>query len=188
MQLLKHRSMRFYLVLFIVLTMTIGGATVGAFADSGGATASVHAGQLTESGTFGESVTTTLDGTDQTLPYTLPVQLKDATGSGSGWDLQISGTSLSDGVNGHPALTQQVSGATSSCVNGNHCTPATSNSSPPTYPVVVTSSPQKIFSADANSGMGILSVTGTVQVLVPGNAYAGTYTTTLTLAVVSGPQ
>lgn len=187
MRLLRHRSTRFYLVLLFVLVMSIGGAAIGAFADSGGATANVHAGQLTETGTFSESVTTTLDGTDQTLPYTLPVQVKDATGSGAGWDLQISATALSDGVTGHPALTQQVSAASASCVSGNHCTPATSTSSPITYAVVITSSPQRFFSADANSGMGILSVSGTVQVLIPGNAYAGTYTTSLTLAIANGP-
>jgi WxL domain surface cell wall-binding len=187
MGLLKRRSMRFYLGFILILAMALGGSAIAAFADSGGATANVGAGQLTESGTFGESVSTTLDGTDQTLPYTLPVQVKDATGSGAGWKLQISATDLSDGVSGNPALTQQVSAASASCVSGNHCTAATSTSVPPTYPVVISSSPQKFFSADANSGMGILSVSTTVQVLVLGNTYAGTYSTTLTLGVASGP-
>ncbi|HET9920331.1 MAG TPA: WxL domain-containing protein [Ktedonobacteraceae bacterium] len=186
MSFLKKSTVRFCIVFLCALAMTIGGATIGAFADSGGATATVHAGQLTEAGTFGESVSTTLDGTDQTLSYTLPVQLKDATGSGSGWNLQISATALSDGVNGHSALTQQVSAASASCVSGNHCTGATS-ATPPSYPLVLSSTAQKFFSADANSGMGILNVSTSLQVLVPGNTYAGTYTTTLTLAVVSGP-
>lgn len=187
MEFLKNRSARFYLVFFFILAMTIGGATLGAFADSGGATATVSAGQLTETGTYsGASVSTTLNGTDQTLSYSLPVQVKDATGSGSGWNLTISATNLTDGVAGHPSLTEQVSAATASCVSGNHCTNATSTT-PPTYPVVLSNSAQKFFSADANSGMGILSVSTTVQVLVLGNTYAGTYTATLTLAVVSGP-
>lgn len=184
MHLLKNRSVHFYLVFFFILAMTVGGATVGAFADSGGATASVKAGTLTETGTFGESVTATLDGTDQTVPYTLPIQLKDASGSGAGWNLQVSATALSDGVTGHSALTQQVSAASSSCVSGNHCTNATNSSS---YPVVIGSTAQKFFSANPNTGMGILSVSTTVQVLVLGDTYAGTYTTTVTLAVVSGP-
>lgn len=187
MRFLKNRSILFYLGFILILAMTIGGTAIAAFADSGGATAAVKVGQLTETGTFGESVTTTLDGTNQTLPYTLPVQVKDATGSGAGWNLQISGTSLSDGVTGHPALTQQVSAASASCVSGNHCTNATSSTSPPTYPVVIGTTAQKFFSADVNSGLGILSVSTTVQVLVLGDTYAGTYTTALTLAITSGP-
>ena len=186
MSFLKKRSLVFYLGFFLILTMAIGGAAIGAFADSGGATASVHAGTLTETGTFGESVSATLDGTNQTIPYTLPVQVKDATGSGGGWNLTISGTALSDGVAGQPTLTQQVSAATSSCVSGNSCTNATS-ATPPTYPVVISSTAQKFFSADANSGRGILNVSSTVQVVIPGDAYAGSYSTTLSLAVVSGP-
>lgn len=187
MSLLKNRSVRFYLVFFLILTMAIGGSAFAAFADSGGATATVNAGTLSESGTFGESVSATLDGTDQTLSYTLPVAVKDATGSGAGWKLQISGTPLSDGVSGHPALTQQVSAATASCVAGNSCTSATSGNAPVTFPVVVSGSVQKFFSADTNSGMGKINVAATVQVLVPGNAFAGSYSTTLTLASASGP-
>jgi hypothetical protein len=43
------------------------------------------------------------------------------------------------------------------------------------------------YNAAANTGMGDFTVTPTVEVSVPANAYAGTYTSTLTLAVVSGP-
>jgi hypothetical protein len=35
--------------------------------------------------------------------------------------------------------------------------------------------------------MGDFNLTPTLQVSVPANAYAGTYTSTLTIAVVSGP-
>src|SRR5579859_5579320 len=105
MSLLKNRSMVFYLGFILILTMAIGGAAIGAFADGGGATTTLKAGTLTEAGTFNETVSTTLDGTNQTIPYTLPVNVKDATGSGAGWNLTISGTSLSDGVAGHAALT-----------------------------------------------------------------------------------
>jgi uncharacterized membrane protein len=35
--------------------------------------------------------------------------------------------------------------------------------------------------------MGKFTVTPTVQVAIPANTYAGTYTSTVTVAVVSGP-
>jgi len=35
--------------------------------------------------------------------------------------------------------------------------------------------------------MGGFTVTPTVQVAIPANTYAGTYTSTVTVAVVSGP-
>ena len=45
----------------------------------------------------------------------------------------------------------------------------------------------KLFNAAANTGMGGFTVTPTVQVAIPANTYAGTYTSTVTVAVVSGP-
>jgi hypothetical protein len=45
----------------------------------------------------------------------------------------------------------------------------------------------KLFNAAANTGMGRFTVTPTIGVAVPGNAYAGTYTSTVTVAAVSGP-
>lgn len=184
MRFLKHRSVVFYLGLVLILAMTIGGSAIAAFADSGGASITLNTGTLTETGTFGESTSVTLNGTDQTPTYTLPITVTDARGSGAGWNLTISGTPLASGSH---TLTQQVSAASAACPGGNGCTNAISSTSPPTYPVVIGSSAQKFFSADANSGMGIIKVTTTVQVLVPGNAFAGTYNTTLTLASVSGP-
>lgn len=183
MHLLKKRSTRFYLVFFFILVMTVGGAAVGAFADSGGATATLSAGQLTEAGTFGETTSVTLTGQDQTASYTLPVQVTDATGSGAGWNLQISGTPLTSGSH---TLTQQVRTATGTCAGLGTCTAIASGASI-TYPVVIGTTASKFFSAAANSGMGIFNVSSTVDVLVPGNSFAGTYTTTITLASVSTP-
>lgn len=183
MRFLKNRSTRFYLVFFFIVAMTVGGATFGVFADSGGATVSVKAGTLTETGTFGQSVSATLDGTDQVVTYSLPVAVKDVTGSGAGWNLQISGTPLSDGVTGHPALAQQISAASSSCGSG-QCTNAANSVS---LPVAIGSTASKYFNAAANSGMGNMTVTATAQVAVPANTYVGTYSTTLNLSITAGP-
>src|SRR5438874_5208880 len=73
MNLLKHRSLRFYLGFFLILTMAVGGSAIAAFADSGtGANVSVNAGNLTESGPTTVSATpVTLSGDDQTTSYAL---------------------------------------------------------------------------------------------------------------------
>jgi hypothetical protein len=51
----------------------------------------------------------------------------------------------------------------------------------------VTGSAAKFFNAAANTGLGKVDVTPTVDILVPGNTFAGTYTSTVTLAVATGP-
>ena len=55
------------------------------------------------------------------------------------------------------------------------------------YPLTVTATPAKFYDATTTTGMGKVDVTPTVGVAIPGNAFAGTYTSTLTLAVATGP-
>jgi hypothetical protein len=123
MSFLKKRSMRFSLGVFLILTIALWGSAATAFADSGGATATITAGTLSEQGTFGQNVAVTLTGRDQSVPYPLPILVTDATGSGAGWNLQISGTPMSDGVSGHSALSQEVLNSVGVCASGSSCTP-----------------------------------------------------------------
>jgi hypothetical protein len=183
MSFLKKRSTRFYLGGFLLMMLALWWSAIPAFADSGGATATVNAGTLSEAGTFGQSVSVTLNGLDQRVPYPLPIQVTDATGSGAGWNLQISGTPLADSK-GHTLAQQVLPTIFAGCASGSHCTPP----APPGGPsVVITGTPQKFFSAIPATGMGSMTLQSLVLVLVPGNAFAGTYTTTLTLAAASGP-
>src|SRR6266567_3853699 len=73
MNLLKHRSMRFYFVFFLILTMAIGGSAIAAFADSGtGASVAITGGSLSEQGPSTVSANpVTLTGDDQTTSYDL---------------------------------------------------------------------------------------------------------------------
>jgi hypothetical protein len=160
-----------------------------------GATAAV-AGTLTTtatiSGTAGislnlpsnPSVSTTLDGTDQTVSYAPLLGIVDARGTGAGWNLTISATTFSDGA-GHTLAAGQVSSVAAACHSGSTCTAATSSGV--SYPLTVGSTASKFFNAAVNTGLGKVDVTPTIDVAVPGNAYAGTYTSTVTLAAVSGP-
>jgi hypothetical protein len=130
------------------------------------------------------SVTDTLDGTDQTVSYSPLLGVVDARGNGAGWNLQISATSFSDG-SGHTLAPGQVTGVSAACKAGSTCTAATSSGI--TYPLTITTTAAKFFNAALNTGLGKIDVTPTIAVSIPGNAYAGTYTSTVTLAAVSGP-
>ncbi len=45
----------------------------------------------------------------------------------------------------------------------------------------------KFFSAAADTGMGDFTLTPTIQVAVPANAYAGEYESTITITNATGP-
>ena len=107
----------------------------------------------------------------------------DARGSGAGWNLQINATDFSDG-SGHTLAAGTVTAASSACHAGNSCTNASSNITPP---LTISASAQKFFNAALNSGLGKVDVTPTVTVSIPGDAYQGNYTSTVTLAATTGP-
>jgi WxL domain surface cell wall-binding len=130
------------------------------------------------------SITDTLDGTDQTVNYSALLGIVDARGTGAGWNLQISATTFSDG-SGHTLAPGSVSSAAQACHAGSSCTAATNSGI--TLPLTVTGVAAKFFNAAALTGLGKLDVTPTMSVLIPGNAYAGTYTSTVTLAATTGP-
>jgi hypothetical protein len=129
------------------------------------------------------SLTSTLDGTDQLVSWSALLGIVDARGSGAGWNLTVSATSFSDG-SGHSLAPGTVASVASVCRAGNSCTAATNSV---TYPITLSGTAAKFFNAAANTGLGKVDVTPTVDVSVPGNAYAGTYTSTVTLAAVTGP-
>jgi WxL domain surface cell wall-binding len=130
------------------------------------------------------SISDTLDGTDQTVSYAPILGVVDARGSGAGWNLTISATNFSDG-SGHSLAPGTVTAVAAACHSGSTCTAATSSGI--SYPLTVTSTAAKFFNAASNTGLGKIDVTPTVQVAIPGNAYAGTYTSTVTLAAATGP-
>ncbi len=129
------------------------------------------------------SITDTLDGTDQTATYAPILGLVDARGLGTGWNLTISATTFSDG-SGHTLAQGSVASVAAACHAGSTCTAATNAI---TYPLTIGTTAAKFFNAAVNTGLGKVDVTPTINVAIPGNAYAGTYTSTVTLAAVSGP-
>jgi WxL domain surface cell wall-binding len=193
MHLLKHRSMRFYLGFILIFALAIGGSTIAAMADSStGATVAVTGGSLSESGPTSVSATpVTLNGSDQTTSYSLGLTLIDPRGTGGGWNLTITSTTFTAGTHTLSTMASNINAVpTVACASGSTCTNPTTNSI--TYPLGVPTAataptPVKFFNAAANTGMGSFTITPTVTVAIPANAFAGSYTSTVSVAVVSGP-
>jgi hypothetical protein len=81
-----------------------------------------------------------------------------------------------------------MTGVTNVCAGGT-CTNPTNAI---TYPVAVpagSTAPTavKFFNSALNTGLGKFTTTPTIGVFVPQSSTAGTYTSTLTIAIVSGP-
>jgi hypothetical protein len=196
MSLLKSRSIRFYLGFVLILAMAIGGTAVAAFATNPpptttNASVAVNAGNLSESAPATAVATAvTLSGDDQTTTYSFDITVTDATGSNAGWNLQIAATQFNDlpSTDTLPSTASTISGApTATCIsNGNNCSTLTNTV---TYPpiLMLTTSAQKFFNAAAGSGRGKFKVTPTVNVFVPANTVAATYSSTVTVSLVSGP-
>ena len=108
----------------------------------------------------------------------------DARGTGSGWNLTVSATNFSDGK-GHTLVPGTITGVAQVCRAGSTCTIATKAGI--VYPLTVGAAASKFFNAALNTGLGKIDVTPTISVAIPGNAYAGTYTSTVTLAATTGP-
>jgi hypothetical protein len=129
----------------------------------------------------------TLTGADQTGGYTMPLTV-DNSGVGSsltGWNLTVSSTRFSTGGGATlSANASTITGVSSACASV--CVTNPTNSV--TYPVALpVGSAAKFFNASSATGVGTFTITPSVSVAVPANAYAGSYTSTLTVSLVSGP-
>lgn len=138
------------------------------------------------------SFTANLNGGDQAQTFTVPLTLNDTrTGAsaGLGWNTTITSTQFTTGSKTLPTTASTITAVTSSCANGGLCTNPTNSTS---YPVAVPagSTPPtavKFFSAAGGTGKGLFTLTPTVSVSIPQNSFVGAYSSTLTIAVVSGP-
>jgi len=151
----------------------------------------------------------TLNGINQTIADAVAgdqqLAVSDETLTGAGWDVTISATTFTNGAHTLPntgtfVLTGAVSSIAASTTPSLACT---LSCLPPadavTYPVAVTTaastpSPVSIYEASAGSGLGGILLGGSTAadpfgwwVKVPGNAWRGSYTSTVTVAIASGP-
>jgi len=78
------------------------------------------------------------------------------------------------------------------CDTGSTCTAATVLGSKVSYPYTLPAgatapTATEMFDANTNTGMGNQTVTPTWALAIPANTYAGTYTSTWTVSLVSAP-
>jgi hypothetical protein len=174
--------------------VTIGAALLAA-GPAGATTASetLSAGSLGFASTPG-NVTfpgTTLNGQDKTVTASQPLDIADATGSGAGWNITATSTLFKSGTYSLPAGATTIGSAPTApaCDTNVTCTPAgtTTVSYPYSLPAGTNATATKVFNAPAGTGMGDQTVTPTWTLAIPANAYAGNYTSTWTLSLVSGP-
>ncbi len=195
---MKFRFTRSLSILFGTLFMMALAilSSTAAFADSTpGSTIVNGAGSVTEAVTAPTIPSVNLNGLDQTVSYTLPITVVDATGTGNGWNLTITSTAFSTSGDSPHTLANNastISSVASACaVSGTTCTDTSGNSV--SYPLGVPAgatapSAVKFFSAAADSGMGKFTITPTISLAIPANTYASSsYSSTISVAVVSGP-
>ena len=167
-----------------------------AFAASATVSGSVNAGNLSiDTSGASPSFSATLDGTDQTKPYSVPTTVIDARGAkgvGSGWNLTITSTRFSTGGGSPSTLANNAStltGVTNTCAAGSSCTNPSNSVTYPTGVPAGTTPPTavKYFNAAQDTGKGRFTNTPSVDVFLPATTDAGSYSSTLTLSSVAGP-
>ncbi len=137
--------------------------------------------------------TDTLNGTNQTATARQGIDVSDATGSGLGWNVTATSTTFTSG--GHTLNTGATTIAATpavACDTGSTCALATPLGSKVSYPYTLPAAATaptatEMFDANTNTGMGNQTVTPTWSLAIPANTYAGSYTSTWTLSLVSAP-
>jgi hypothetical protein len=133
----------------------------------------------------------TLNGTNQTTSKAQALDISDARGTGVGWHVTSTSTLFTSGADTLPAGSVTIASTPSiACDASVTCT--TASPSGVTYPYTLPSAAvapaaTTMYNAAANTGMGAQTATPTWQLAVPASAKAGSYTSTWTFSLVSGP-
>lgn len=190
MQTLKTRIKRVSLGLGLAAMLAVS-AVVPALADTVTGTVGITGGTLAMAATDAPALTATLNGTNQNVTDTFVIDAKDNTGTGAGWKLQITSTQFSTGGATPKTLSTtaaSLTGVTAVCDAGTCTAPTNGITYPLTVPAGATApAAVSFYNAAVNTGMGDFTVTPTLQVAVPANAYAGTYSSTVTITIASAP-
>jgi hypothetical protein len=174
-------------------------------------TVTLTGGTLTLTSPGSLTWTGTLTGLNQSLVDTVPgdqqYTVNDATGSGAGWHVTTAATTFTNGTstfpntgtfvtNGSVTSISATTAPAATCVTGSTCTAPTNTT---TYPVAITTAPvtptpSTIYDTALNTGLGQFMIGGSGSgapvgwwVNVPASASAGSYVSTITMAIISGP-
>jgi len=158
--------------------------------------AGVTPGTLSSSAGGATPVNATLAGSSQTATFSVPITVNDNTGSGTGWGLDITASSFTCGscanALGTPTTRTLVAGLkiasepTPTCT-GSSCVNPTDPVSYASHFVVPTGTAQEFYGAQMDTGMGNFTLTSTFTVTFPPTSFAGSYSSTMTISITSGP-
>ncbi len=126
-------------------------------------------------------------GFDMTTSATQTIVVGDNTGSGNGWSVTLSSTQFTSGSGKTLSDSDFTVTAlpTSSCSGTGTCTVAAFGN---LYPFSLPGSTAAKFLSDStNAGLGDIQVNCQWNAAVPASTYAGTYSSTWTLTLASGP-
>jgi sugar lactone lactonase YvrE len=132
----------------------------------------------------------TLNGTTSTATSTRTFRVSDTTQLNAGWHVTITSTQFTSSLgNTLPVNALTIMSVATACTPSKTCVLPTNRIS--SYPITVpagTTQPAAVtyFSAAAGTGTGDVTVTTTFSLTVPPGTAAGTYTSTLTEALVKG--
>ena len=133
------------------------------------------------------------------------ITINDSTASGAGWHVTASATTFTSGANtlanvGTFAVTGSLTSMTATTAPTATCvTTCTLPGNTTVYPVAITTAPSSpvasvIWHAPVSTGLGAVTLGGSAAahplgwwVNIPITTLVGTYTSTVTLSVVSGP-
>jgi len=131
----------------------------------------------------------TLNGTNQTATAGAGLTPSDMSGSAAGWNVQATSTTFTNGAGRTlPTSVTTVSGAAATAVSGNCDLPTNSIAYPVTLPAGTTApTAVKVYDAAPGTGGGPLTLTLSFKLAVPASAYMGSYSSTWTFTIASGP-
>lgn len=167
---------------FFAATAILGGTALAS-------TVLIKAGNLTiTTPTVGNFADVTMNGAAQNTQANVGTwDVIDARGSGAGWNVTVQATQFDSGSHQLALGSLQMTAPGVAAKNG------TSNAAPTIVggPYTIdAASAVKIASAAVNTGMGSYTFTPAANNLtlsIPASAYVGTYTSTVTVSVVTGP-
>jgi hypothetical protein len=160
-------------------------ALVGAAVAAALALPAVAAAALGISSTTNTSTTVTLNGFDQTAAGSFTMTISGA--GTTGWHVTAWAAVPKDGSLSIGSLDVPSQPTASACTGPGCVKPSPSGLSFPLTLGTSSGTAVKIYDAAAHTGTGTDPVTVPYASAVPANTLAGPYTTTITLAIVSGP-
>jgi hypothetical protein len=129
------------------------------------------------------------------ITYPMPFEVDDLRGGLLGWNLSITSTQFTSGTTSTPLPIDAslITGTMATCAAATTCSDASvtntdsQNAAIPAAPTTPPGTPGVFFSTGAGKGAGTYTVTPTISVFIPGRTQIGTYTSTVTLAILTGP-